>query len=79
MLFSNECVKNTYICTGCYNIVSYDDDEIYIDDHGYGYSTKLVKCKVCKKIHVIEYLPDRQMDEKKNQVNFDERYYDYRR
>ena len=52
----------------------YDDLETFFDDHGYGYSTKLVKCKCCGKINIVRYYQDRAM-----KLNNDSRFYDYRR
>lgn len=52
----------------------YDDSETFFDDYGYGYSTKLVKCKCCGKINIVRYYQDRAM-----KLNNDSRFYDYRR
>lgn len=61
-------------CSSCHNMYMYDDSETFFDDHGYGYSTKLVKCKCCGKINIVRYYQDRAM-----KLSNDSRFYDYRR
>lgn len=59
-------------CSSCFQFFDYTNDDIIFDNNGYGYSTKLVKCKVCGKLNIIEYYEDRSM-----KLNNDSRYYDY--
>lgn len=64
----------TIECSSCHEEYMYDSTEVFYDDHGYGYSTKLVKCKYCGKINIIRYFDDRAM-----KLNNDSRFYNYRR
>ena len=61
-------------CGICNEIFDYEESETFTDDHGFGYSTKLVECNCCGRINVIRYFHDRSM-----KLNNDSRYYDYRR
>ena len=60
-------------CSSCCKTNTYDNSEVFYDDHGYGYSTKLVKCKSCGRINIVRYYQDRAM-----KLNNDSRFYDYR-
>ena len=42
-------------CKRCGESFSYDSKDTYFDDHGYGYSTKLVKCSHCNTPNVIKH------------------------
>lgn len=64
----------TMECSSCHKEYIYDDSEVFYDDYGYGYSTKLVTCKCCGKINIVRYYEDRAM-----KLNNDSRFYDYRR
>lgn len=57
-------------CKKCDVIFTYTSDEVWWDEKGYGYSTKLVKCPYCGCINVIQYNEDYG-----NDVNNDERFY----
>ena len=59
-------------CKRCGESFSYDSKDTYFDDHGYGYSTKLVKCSHCNTPNVIKRHEDKWLD-----VNNDEKYYIY--
>lgn len=59
-------------CKRCGESFSYDSKDTYFDDHGYGYSTKLVKCSHCNTPNVIKHHEDKWLD-----VNNDEKYYIY--
>lgn len=59
-------------CKKCKTIFSYTPDQIRWDEHGYGYSTKLVACPECGCMNVIKYEVDSGMD-----INNDERFYKY--
>lgn len=60
------------LCTSCRERFTYMRSETIFDNHGYGYSTKLVKCKHCGKLNVIRYFEDASM-----KLNNDRKYYDY--
>lgn len=59
-------------CNQCKSINDYENTDMYFDDKGYGYSTKLAKCKQCKGIIIVKHLEDSWLN-----VNEDERYYNY--
>ena len=59
-------------CGNCGDFI-YENTEIYFDENGYGYSTKLVKCPSCGRPVVIGHYEDRAM----KKLNKDNRYYDY--
>lgn len=60
------------LCTSCKKGFVYKQLDAFIDNNGYGYSTKLVKCKHCGRINIIRYFEDSAM-----KLNNDRRYYDY--
>ena len=37
----------------------YKPEDTWFDDKGYGYSTKLCKCKYCGQINIIKHFEDR--------------------
>ena len=59
-------------CPVCKQQYYYTDEDIWFDDTHLGYSIKLVQCPICKKINIIRYYEDENLD-----VNNDERYYEY--
>lgn len=59
-------------CKKCDTWFEYDQHEVMFDDKGYGYSTKLVKCKHCGCLNVVHYYEDRAM-----KLNNDSRFYKY--
>lgn len=61
-------------CKKCHVWFEYDQNEVIFDDNGYGYSTKLVKCKHCGCLNVIKHYEDKAM-----QLNNDSRFYKYYR
>lgn len=62
-------------CGSCHKTFLYNKEtDVQFDDHGYGYSTKLVKCKCCGKFNIVRYYQDRAM-----KLNNDSRFYNYRR
>ena len=63
--------KHTLICNKCGIPFQYNESDIFFDDHGFGYSTKLVRCKYCGKVHILKYYEDNL------NINFDSRYYKY--
>lgn len=65
---------NNLDCKKCETNFIYYPQDVFFDDKGYGYSTKLVKCPECGCINIIRYMEDRSM-----KLNDDSRYYDYRR
>lgn len=66
--------KHNLTCTKCSEDFIYKPEEAFFDDHGFGYSTKLVKCPYCGQINIIKYYEDRSM-----KLNRDSRYYNYER
>lgn len=66
--------SNNLDCKKCKSNFIYHQQEVFFDDKGFGYSTKLVKCPECGCINVIQYIEDRAI-----KLNNDSRYYDYRR
>lgn len=59
------------ICRSC-GIIHIQPENIWFDEQGYGYSTKLTKCPHCGKIIILGYIEDYGLD-----VNIDERFYRY--
>lgn len=60
------------LCLSCNKNFEYKRSDTFIDDNGYGYSTKLVKCKCCGRINILQYFEDKSM-----KLNNDRKYYDY--
>ena len=60
------------LCTSCKKRFAYKQTDAIFDENGYGYSTKLVKCKHCGRLNVIRYFEDDSM-----KLNNDRKYYDY--
>lgn len=48
----------TYKCKKCHESFVYESDDIRWDENGFGYSTKLIRCKHCNCINVIKYVED---------------------
>jgi RNase P subunit RPR2 len=67
-------VQNYCICKSCNSYFVFNPDDAKWDEQGYGYSTKLVKCKECGRINVIKYIEDNGLN-----VNNDMRFYNYKR
>lgn len=61
-------------CKKCESDFSYTSDDVFWDEKGTWYSTKLVKCTECGCINVVKYYDDYGFD-----VNNDSRFYDYKR
>jgi hypothetical protein len=57
-------------CKKCKTIFSYSPEDIWWDESGTGYSTKLCKCPECGCINVIQYNEDRSLD-----INNDRRFF----
>lgn len=66
--------KNEHQCKKCNGLFTYEQSEIIFDDKGYGYSTKLVKCKHCGCLNVLKHYEDKAM-----RLNNDSRFYKYSR
>lgn len=60
------------VCPKCGEEFELDPASVYFDDHGYGYSTKLVNCTHCLTPNVLRYYNDVNLD-----INNDIRYYNY--
>ena len=48
-------------CIQCGNQIDYDDQDCFWDDHGYGYSTKLVRCE-CGQLNIVKYKMDKWLE-----------------
>lgn len=59
-------------CKNCKEDINLESIEIWFDESGTGYSTKLCKCSHCGSIQVIRYYEDLSLD-----INNDDRYYRY--
>ena len=57
-------------CKKCKTLFSYSPEDVWWDDHGTGYSTKLVRCSECGCINVIQHNEDYGLD-----VNSDKRFF----
>ena len=62
--------QHSEYCKSCKSSFSFKPDEAWFDEKGFGYSTKLVKCKNCGKIVVVKHMEDKGLD-----VNLDRRFY----
>ena len=62
--------QNWATCSKCGDF-TFLPDEVFFDDRGNGYSTKLVKCSHCGKIVVVKHLDDYGF----SKMNYDSRYY----
>lgn len=58
------------ICKKCGFRWLMDDEDIYWDENGYGYSTKLCDCPSCNTPNIIKYNEDCSLD-----LNIDTRWY----
>jgi RNase P subunit RPR2 len=66
----NEKTKHGF-CQSCDSIFEYQPEDVWFDERGTGYSTRLVRCKHCNKIVILGYLEDNGLD-----VNNDSRFYE---
>jgi hypothetical protein len=64
--------KQYKTCLKCKSSFEFEPEDTFWDEHGTGYSTKLVKCTECGCINVVEYIEDYGMN-----VNQDSRFYKY--
>lgn len=64
--------QNNAFCKKCKTDFIFLPHEAFWDDHGYGYSTKLVKCPYCGQVTVVKHQIDRSLN-----MNNDKRYYKY--
>ena len=62
-------MTKSHKCKKCGQSFEYTQDQIYFDEHGLGYSTKLVKCSECGCPNVLHYYMD-TID-----INRDKRYF----
>ena len=67
-------IRSSKQCKKCKSNFSFTSDDVFWDDHGTGYSTKLVRCTNCECINVLKHYLDYGMD-----VNNDKRFFDYKR
>lgn len=67
---TNNEVKQFGYCKSCASTFEYQPEDMWFDEQGLGYSTKLVRCSCCNKIVVLGYIEDYGLD-----VNKDERFY----
>lgn len=67
-----EVKKNdSAVCSRCGGF-KVKPDNIWFDEQGYGYSTKLTQCPHCGKIVILKHIEDYGLN-----VNSDRRFYDY--
>lgn len=58
-------------CQSCdSNFIFKPDEDMWFDEQGYGYSTRLTRCPYCGKIVILGYIHDYGFN-----VNSDERFY----
>lgn len=50
--------QNICTCKKCNSSFNYEPDDIFWDEKGYSYSTKLVHCSECGCVNVISYIED---------------------
>lgn len=65
-------LSDNAICSSCGEF-EVKPDNVWFDDSGYGYSTRLTKCPHCGKIVILKHIEDYGLD-----VNFDNRFYSYK-
>ena len=46
------------VCKKCGSSFMFKPDDVFWDEKGFSYSTKLVKCKHCDCINVLKYVED---------------------
>lgn len=63
--------ENNTKCKKCGSYFKFNNNDAYFDEHGFGYSTKLVKCPECGSINVLYTLEDFGI----SKLNSDERLY----
>jgi hypothetical protein len=63
--------KNNCDCIKCHTNFVFKPDECWFDEKGYGYSTKLCKCKNCGCINVVKHIEDYGF----SKMNYDRRLY----
>lgn len=68
--YDESSVQNSCKCKKCGKSFIFKPDDIWWDEKGFGYSTKLTKCKKCGCINVVKHIEDYSLD-----VNNDERFY----
>lgn len=70
--YDNEWKQNSAICSSCgeFNI---QPEDVWFDEQGSGYGTKLTRCAHCGKIVILGFIEDYGLD-----VNNDKRYYEYK-
>ena len=58
------------ICRNCKEKIILKEIYQWWDENGYGYSTKLCECPICRNVNVIEYNEDPSLD-----INKDTRWF----
>lgn len=64
--------ENIKTCAKCKETFSFEPEEVFWDERGMGYATKLVRCTECGCINVVKHVEDYGAD-----VNSDLRFYKY--
>lgn len=64
-------MKQKIQCIQCGSVDEYSDENFWWDDHGYGYSTKLVRCN-CGQINIVKYQVDKWLFEQEDYVSKEE-------
>lgn len=62
--------QNNKKCSKCKEYFVYDKEEVFWDEHGYGYSTCLVYCPYCGNINILKHVEDKSLN-----INEDKRFY----
>lgn len=63
--------QNNCTCKKCGSSFIFKPDEVWWDEQGYGYSTKLVRCSKCNCVNVVNHIEDYGF----NKINVDRRIY----
>lgn len=60
-------------CKKCKQDFTYTNEDTFWDENGFGYSTRLVRCKYCNNVVIVEHVEDKSI----KFGNRDRRYYEY--
>lgn len=63
---------NNHKCSKCNENFVYFPNEVFWDEHGFGYSTKLTHCPYCGQLNILKYYEDRAM----NKLNYNDWEYE---
>lgn len=63
-------LKQSAVCESCGGF-KVQPENVWFDEHGYGYATKLTKCPYCNRIIVLKHIEDVGF----SKLNTDARYF----